>query len=212
MTWKGAIFDLDGTLLDSMWVWPEIDVEFLARRGIPIPEDYTRTITPMGFRATAEYTVRRFGLRERPEDIIEEWNEMAAEAYETQVELKPGAWEYLRALAGRGVKLGIATGSHQALFIPALKRSGVYDLFHSYTTIGEVSRGKGFPDVYLREAEKLGLEAGDCAVFEDILLGVRGAQAGGFYTLAVEDPWSAHEREAIRAAAQQYVESYYDLL
>ena len=78
---KGAIFDMDGTLLDSMWVWRQIDVDFLGRRGFEVPSDYLEMITPMGYCRAAEYTIERFGLNEKPEDLIQEWHGMAAEAY-----------------------------------------------------------------------------------------------------------------------------------
>ena len=92
---KGAIFDMDGTLLDSMWVWRQIDVDFLGRRGFEVPSDYLEMITPMGYYRAAEYTIERFGLNEKPEDLIQEWHGMAAEAYAKKVELKSHAKEYL---------------------------------------------------------------------------------------------------------------------
>lgn len=82
---KGAIFDMDGTLLDSMWVWRQIDVDFLGRRGFEVPPDYLEMITPMGYCRAAEYTIERFGLNEKPEDLIQEWYGMAAEAYAKKV-------------------------------------------------------------------------------------------------------------------------------
>lgn len=79
--YEGAIFDLDGTLLDSMNVWRKIDVDFLGKRGFQVPRDYLEAITPLGARAAADYTIRRFGLQEKPAEIIEEWLSMARDAY-----------------------------------------------------------------------------------------------------------------------------------
>ena len=95
MRLQSAIFDMDGTLLDSMWVWRQIDVDFLGRRGFEVPLDYLEMITPMGYYRAAEYTIERFRLNEQPEDLVQEWHDMAAEAYEKKVELKPHAKEYL---------------------------------------------------------------------------------------------------------------------
>lgn len=111
----GAIFDLDGTLLDSMWVWEQIDVDFLSRRGIDLPEDYLKKITPMGFEAAARYTIDRFGLQEQPRDLIGEWYAMAEDYYKTKVGLKPHAKEFLRCLADQGVRIGAATSSDSRL-------------------------------------------------------------------------------------------------
>ena len=70
---KGAIFDLDGTLLDSMWVWNQVDIDFLGKRGFDVPPDYPKAIAAMGFHETAEYTIKRFDLKEKVKDVIAEW-------------------------------------------------------------------------------------------------------------------------------------------
>ena len=93
-----VIFDLDGTLFDSMGVWAQIDIDFLGKRGLTPPPDYMEAITPLGFRATAEYTIQRFHLDETPEALMEEWHQMAVEAYTFHVPLKPQARPLLERL------------------------------------------------------------------------------------------------------------------
>lgn len=209
---QGAIFDLDGTLLDSMGIWEEIDRRFLERRNIPLPEDYVDKINAMEFPQAAAYTVQRFGLKETPKELMEEWNQLSRTAYAQEIQLKPMAKEYLESLARRGVQLGVATSSTRDLFVPALRRNGVLSLFSSFTTTAEVSRGKGFPDVYWRAAEKLGLPPADCAVFEDVLPGIQGANQGGFLSVGVYDPSSQQEKCQIRREAQIFIHSYAQLL
>lgn len=209
---KGVIFDLDGTILDSMDIWREIDVKFLGRRGLEVPDDYFRNIAPLGFDGAAAYTIERFGFPETPEQIIEEWYQMAVDAYAKEVELKPFAKEYLLFLKEQGVKLGIATSCETQMFLPALERNGILGLFESYTTVREVPRGKEFPDIYERQAEKMGLLPGECAVFEDILKAVQGANAGGFYTVGVFDLHSAYEWGEIKKQANKFIYSYEELI
>lgn len=213
MEWvKGAIFDLDGTLIDSMGLWRQIDEEFLGKRGIDVPEDYSAQIAPMGVEETAIYTKKRFEFDDTIEDIIKEWYDMALDAYSNRIMLKPGAGKYLEFLKKRGVKLSIATASDIKLVIPVLTNNKVLDLFENITTIKEVDRGKGYPDVYIRAAQKMGLLPNECAVYEDILQGIKGANSGGFYTVGVYDYWSESDKDDIVMLADKYIENYEDLV
>ena len=147
--YKGAIFDLDGTLLDSMRVWDDIDVTFLKKRGLEVPPDYQEAITPLGFLEAARYTIRRFGFPETPEELIQEWHQMAVDAYTYEVELKDGAAEYLRYLKEKGIRMAVATSSSPELYEPALKRNGIYEYFKAFVTVSEVKRGKGFSHKFI---------------------------------------------------------------
>lgn len=184
---KGAIFDLDGTLLDSMWVWNKVDEDFLGVRGYEVPPDYQQEIAAMGFEETARYTIERFRLDEKPEDIILEWNNMAERTYREEVCIKPYVRETLEMFKSRGVRLGVATASNETLYKECLKRNGIYDYFESFTETREVERGKGFPDIYILAAEKIGCRPEECVVFEDIHKGILAAKSGGFYTVGVYD-------------------------
>lgn len=209
---QGAIFDLDGTLLDSMGVWSGVDQTFFARRGMGVPEDYIAAIAPLGFAAAASYTINRFKFQEREDDIIEEWHALAREAYAEQVELKPYAKEYLEMLKKQNVRLAAATASDASLFEPCLIHNEILDYFDIIVTVRDVKRGKGFPDIYNLAAEKIGLPARSCVVFEDILKGIEGAKAGGFLTVGVEDVHSAFEKQEIQNTADIYIKSWEELL
>ncbi len=209
---KGAIFDLDGTLLESMGIWAQIDQRFLAKRGISLPDDYVEKVTPMNYRDAAAYTIARFSLPETAGEVIRDWVKMSQQAYRFEIALKPRAGEFLRNLKNRGVRLAVATAQAPELYEPALKNNGVFDLFDAFAHLGEVERGKGFPDIYFLAAQRLGLSARDCVVFEDISAGIRGAKAGGFQTCGVYDPYSDYEKETILREADQYIDSFAQLL
>ncbi|WP_289094311.1 HAD family phosphatase [uncultured Bifidobacterium sp.] len=187
-TGKGAIFDLDGTLLDSMGVWDQVDIDFLGRRGIDVPDDYMTKVSAMQFRQIAEYTIARFDLADTPEQLMAEWDEMARVAYSTVVEAKPHAIEYLRGLKASGAKLAVATSLPPTLREPAMAHVGIdgfFDEVVSVDDVGDVSKEN--PDVYLLAAERLGVAPTDCTVFEDLLAGIKAAKSVGMTVWAMND-------------------------
>ncbi len=209
---KGAIFDLDGTILDSNWLWEQIDKDFLGIRGIEVPADYMETISPLGAEATAVYTIERFGLTDKPEDLIEEWFSMAKQAYAEKICCKPFAKGYIKKLYQNGVKLAVATSSDRQLFMATLEREGLLEYFSEIVTVSEVSRGKGFPDIYLEAAKRIGVEPENCVVFEDVLKAVEGAKTGNFKVVAVQDYKFAHHKEQMEKIADCYIKGFEELI
>lgn len=205
---KGAIFDLDGTILDSLWIWEEIDRRFLAKRGIAMPEDYVDAVSRMEFSQVAEYTIARFGLPDAPESLMSEWTAMTRDAYAHEIALKPGVKAYLESLSSRGVRLGIATSSTPELFVPALENNGILRLFSAIATTSEVQHGKDRPDVYLLAAERLGMLPSECIVFEDTLPGIRSASSAGFITAGVRDRFSENDAPAIKALSDFWIDTF----
>lgn len=209
---KAAIFDLDGTLIDSMGIWGKIDIDFLDKRGIKVPSDLREHIEHLSFIDTAKYFRDRFKLNETIEDIMEEWNRMAYNEYSNTVGLKPGAKEFLEGLKNRGIKLGLATSNSHVLLEAVLKRNGVFEYFDSITTTIEVNRGKNHPDIYLLSAEKLGAAPEECIVFEDILPAVLGAKAANMTVVAIYDVYSEYQKEDLLKTADYFIYEYEELI
>jgi len=198
---RAFIFDLDGTLFDSMGVWADIDIAFLEKRGIPVPDDYTDTVLSLSFHEAAAYTIERFSLACSVDDLIREWNNMAVSAYQSTVQLKPYAKEYLLALSSLGLPLAIATSSVPELYVPALCNHGIYDLFSVICNASEVGCGKSEPDIFLLTAQKLGVSPCDCVLFEDILPAVKSAKSIGMTVHGVYDKSSDADWEQIKKIA-----------
>ena len=206
---KAAVFDLDGTLFDSMQFWNHIDEKFLARRGIKeVPNDYLLAIAHLGAEETARYTRERFGLTETDEEMMSEWHEDALAFYRRDVRLKPGGHEYLTRLREKGVLLAVATASSKELYIPALERLGIIGMFGAFAEVAECKRKKGFPDVYELACSRLGVSPAEAVVFEDIYIAVKGAKDGGFRTVGVYDSTSERDTERIKAAADVYITGF----
>lgn len=203
---KGHIFDLDGTLTKSNHVWSKIDEDFLGKRGIEVPEDYFKQVSAMNFEQAAVYTNDRFSLGENIQDIMKEWFDMAVYEYTNVIGLCGNAGEYVRRLKDQGRKIALATASTEELYRPVLKRNGILDCFDCFVSTEQVKRGKGFPDVYELAAEKLGLEARDCVVYEDIVEGIKGAKAGGFFAVACLNDHYSHDWDEMRDLADEIVE------
>lgn len=208
---KAAIFDLDGTLMDSMWMWRNIDIEYLGRFQIPLPENLQLEIEGMGYTETAVYFKETFQLPGTIEEIKADWNQMAYEKYAHQVPLKKGAFELLKEMKARGMKLGIATSNHIDLVRVALKNNGVEELFDCIRTSCDVAKGKPAPDVYLSAARALEVEPGDCIVFEDVPMGIMAGLNAGMTVCAVEDAFSGDQDDKIRSLAHYFIHDYDDI-
>ncbi len=210
---KGIILDLDGTILDSSWVWEMVDIKFLGDRGFEVPDDYVESISPMGAEKAAIYTIERFGLHnEKPEDLVREWFDMAKAEYRNKVVCKPGAKNFIKKMYSQGMKLALATSSDRELFIPTLDREGILQYFNVIVTVDEVEKGKGFPDIYEEAARRICVPVEQCVVFEDIITAVRGAKSGGFKVVAVEDEKSLCNADEIKQISDFYISSYKQLL
>lgn len=209
---EGAVFDLDGTLLDSSWVWEKVDEKFLGDRGFQVPDDYVDEISPLGAERAAVYTIERFGLNEDKDDIVREWIEMAKKEYATEVVCKPYAKEFLEELQKLNIKMVVATSSDRELFMKTLEREGILKYFQKIVTVDEVERGKGYPDIYEEAARRIKVNPHKCLVFEDILAGVTGASLGEFNVVAVFDEKSKHNWEKIKSISKYSINDYKELL
>lgn len=209
---NAVIFDLDGTLVDSMWMWKKIDEEYLGAFQIPLPVTLQQEIEGMSFSETAAYFKERFQLKDSVEVIKDAWNEMAFEKYQNHVPLKEGVIDFLDACEQRGIKLGIATSNSTHLAETVLKKHGIYKRFGAITTGCDVCAGKPAPDVYLKVAGDLEVNPSNCLVFEDITAGIMAGKNAGMRVCAVEDEYSAYQREEKKTLADYYIQDYYEVL
>ena len=205
MDFQAALFDLDGTLLNSMDVWDKINSQFLSKRGLPVPPNYVTEICARSFEEAAQYTIELFSLSESVDAIIKEWNHMAAYEYENNVGLMPYTLEYLTKLREAHVKLAVATGLPEELYKPCLLHNGIYERFDALCSTEQVERGKEYPDIFLFAADVLQVAPSKCIVFEDVLPAVKSAKQAGMIVYGVYDKYSAHHQTEITALANGYL-------
>ena len=209
---KAMIFDLDGTLVDSMWMWHDIDIEYLGRFGIELPERLQADIEGMSFSETAVYFKERFQLPDSLEKIKQDWNRMAWDKYTNQVPLKKGVPELIRKCKSLGILLGIATSNSRELVENIIAVHGLTGDFSCIMTGCDVERGKPSPDIYLAVARDLQVQPEDCLVFEEIVAGIQAGKAAGMEVCAVEDDYSLYQAKEKKALADYYIKDYLEIL
>ena len=209
---EAVIFDLDGSLVDSMWLWRDIDIEYLGRFGISLPEKLQSDIEGMSFSETAVYFKERFQIPDSVEQMKEDWNRMAWDKYTHQVPLKKGAREFVEYCHTNGIKLGIATSNSRELVENVVRVHGLIDYFDSIVTGCEVNKGKPAPDIYLEAAKRCGADPEKCLVFEDIVPGIMAGRAAGMKVCAVEDAYSMYQDEEKKRLSDYYIKDYFDIV
>jgi len=206
---QAVIFDLDGSLVDSMWMWKEIDVEYLGSFGISLPPDLQEAIEGMSFKEVAEYFKQRFQIKDTIEEMQAQWNRMAWEKYSHEVHLKPGAREFLEECRNRDIKLGIASSNSRELIRTCLEGNQVLEYFSCILSGSDGLKGKPAPDIYLEAAKTLKVDPVNCLVFEDIIPGILAGKNAGMKVCAVEDAYSKHQEDAKKEAADYFIKDYY---
>lgn len=209
---KCAIFDLDGTLVDSMWVWSKIDIDYLSSKGHAMPSNLKDEISHLSFTQTAMYFKERFNIDDSLEQILDDWHRMAFNEYANNVKLKDGAKDFLKKLKDNDIKICLATSNSKPLLEACLKNNYVYQYFDSITTTDEVSNGKNCPDVYLLAASKVDVSPLNCIVFEDIVPAVKGAKAANMKVVAIKDEHSINDVETLKELSDKYIENYLELI
>ncbi len=209
---RAAIFDFDGTLADSMYVWEKVDKDFLSKRGIPVTAEYTDNVRSMFFETAAVYTKSKYNLPESVDEIMNIWLRMAHKEYARNVKVKKDALRYLKELKLRGIMLGMATSSNPYLLMPCLENNGMDGLFDCICYTSEVGMNKSNPEIYIYTAKKLGVRPEECVVFEDIIEGLNSAKSAGMKTVAVYDKSNEAYIDEIKASADKFILSYSEMI
>ena len=201
-----AIFDMDGTLVDSMVYWKRLAAEFLESKGVrTISPDILERIKPMTMTESAALFIEEYDLPGTAESVAAEMNTMMDEHYRKDIPLKPGAAVYLEALHRKGVTMCVASATAEDLMEACLTRLGVAQYFSFLISCETVRAGKNRPDVYWESAKRLGAEPAEIAVYEDALYAAETAKRAGFYTVAVRDDSNQLHWESLTALADEVI-------
>ena len=191
---KLLIFDLDGTLLDSMNVWNKVDIDFLGRYGYEVTPEYTDFVKRASIDDAALYTQQRYRIPLSPSEIIAEWDKMVSGFYKEEVELKPNVIKYLEEAKQLGFRLGVATALTRNNAVSALVKNKILEMFDAVITLEDVGKkiDKSSPDIFVKvlnyvNAGGSSVTPSQTLVFDDVAAAASGARNGGFLTCAVYD-------------------------
>jgi len=209
---KAAIFDLDGTLLDSMPVWKNVGSDYLLAQGITPPDGLQEKLKTMSFRISAEYFVNEFALNTTVERLMKYWMDTVAHHYYTTIELKPFVIDYLRQLRALGTRMCVATATDRRLAEAALHRLGILDYFEFVITVDEVGKSKQFPDIFMEAARRLDCRPYECAVFEDSLHALHALMNTEFIGWGVHDDSAEAERDQVQEICDRFIWNFAELV
>ena len=211
MASRGAIFDMDGTLTESMHLWIEIGRRYLEGLGYKVSPEQNHEMTRMLLEPMALYMQDEFGLAKSQEQIIAEINKIVEPGYFEDVAVKPTVVESLEAMQERGIRMCVATATDRHLTEACLKRNGIDRFFSAIFTCGEEHCNKRTSQIYDKARAHLGTSPEETYIFEDTYVSILGAKQSGCRVVALEDRWSVKKRDLIKETADVYVARMGDL-
>lgn len=208
---KTAIFDMDGTLLNSMGIWRSLGINYLARQGVVVPKDLEQQLKARTLYQSASL-FRSLGVRKTDKEILSGMMDVLAEGYR-QAEMKPGAEDYLLLLRHSGIRMAIATTTPIFLAKPPLKRLGLWGFFDFLLDSTDFPDGKNSADIYIETARRLNAIPCQVTVYEDALHAARTAKNAGFFLVAIQDPWAdGTDAMVLRQISNRYITHWSELL
>ena len=208
---KGAIFDMDGTLLDSMHIWSEVGLMFLKSKGVEPPEGIEDEFVKMSMVQAAEYYIKNIDPDETVTGIVKEVNKLVEGFYYNEVLNKEGVTEFLEFLKSRGVKMCVATATDRHLVEKALERNGILKYFSEIFTCTSVGAGKDTPVIYDVAMEHLGTDKENTFIFEDALYAIETARKADYAIVGIKDISEKANPETVKNLCDYYVENYSEI-
>ena len=205
---KLFLFDLDGTILDSLEIWNDIDLLFFKKHNLIMGEDYHIAIAPLTLEETATYTKNTYKLDIDEEQIMKEWSDLAIKEYAENVNLKKGVKEFLDYLKNKNVHLAIATSCNEEMFKPCLERYGIVSYFEHFYTSQNLKINKSNTNFFKEILNEYKIEPDQILFFEDSLASMKCAKSLGFNVIAVMDKKWEKQKEEIIASSDDQIEDF----
>ena len=213
MRLQSAIFDMDGTLLDSMPTWRELGPTFLKEEGIPTTPEQEKLLRTLSDHQVIPYLREKCGLPWSEQEVMDQIVERMETFYSTAVRPKPGVEKFLSILKMEGVWMYVATATHRRLTEKALKTAGIDHYFRGIVTSADAGSHKSeSAEIYEMAMRRMQSNKQDTVVFEDVLYAIRTAKAAGFRVAGVYDSMSEADQPEIQRLSDYYIRSYEELV
>lgn len=207
----GVIFDCDGTLLDSMGVWREVEGELARRAGVTLTAADVDELTTLTIPECGAFFHERYGLGDSSEAVVRTIDELMLDFYRTRAEARPGALAFARQLAERGVRMSVASSSPLPYLQAGLARCGFAPYLDVIVSVDDVGKSKREPAVYDRAREAMGTPVATTWGVEDSVYAVHTLRKAGYRTLGIYDCDISGTPEQLEAAADRFVASFEEL-
>lgn len=205
---KAALFDVDGTLTDSMPVWDNMITRYIMSLGITPEPDIEDKVRPLSFMDSCRYIIEHYNTDMTVEEMVQAVCDAVADKYRNEVEPKHGAVGFVEKLHKMGIKMALVTASERGYITDCLKRIGIYDKFDFLMTCSEEGLDKNSCRIYDRACERLGADKAEVIVFEDALHAVEALSAGGYTVYGVYDKTMQQVQPRLKALCKQYAKSF----
>lgn len=207
-----ALFDMDGTLIDSMWVWEYAPAGALKLLGIAPDKEAFEIFRTKGYRETAKYLIAKHNLNMDRHEFMDLMDRAVVPFYETEVQLKAGAIEYLAYLKSSNVKICILTANKTELVNLIRVRFGLDAYISDYLTTTDFGLGKGEAELFIKLAKLYEVSLSECVLFEDSRYAIETANAVGVNTVAVQDRFSKKDEAYLRQNSTRFISSFTELI
>ena len=207
MKFKGAIFDMDGTLVDSMGYWKAAAGDYIKSLGKTPKDNLGDRFLTLGLSTIYPEMVEEYGLTQSIDEVSRGIYRIMEKNYEA-VEAKPFVADMLDAFKKEGIKMCIASATNADLARRVLERCGILEYFDEIFCCKDVGRGKRYPDIYNHALGYLGTDKNETPVFEDAVFAIRTLNANGFISVGIEDINSASDKSEIMSLSTYYIDTY----
>lgn len=208
---KAIIFDSDGTLVDSMWLWEDLASRYLISIGIQPTDGIDEEVKELNYLQASLYIKEKFHIDKKVEEIIDEIGGLLVSYYKDKIQLKPNVLETLNILKGKGVRMCIGTANEEHLVSLILDRYEISYYFEMVKTSSQLGLSKADPQFFQKIVDLLDMESKDIWVFEDTLHCILAAKEIGLSVVAISDDSAILDREEIKEVADIYIEDFSQL-